>query len=160
MWFEVAEIILDCYVAHMKASVSFDEIVEAGKPQIKELNRLEGELVKGQAPDEESRAAFFKQANVVESVLKQTYGVAALVTRRTEDLKEIAEIWESMSQLCDLTVNGLRELKQRNPRCGAPQLYDLALDYKLACDNRLKNALEELECQKTDLPEGLSLGLN
>jgi len=139
----------------MKACVGFDEIVESGKSQVMEFAKIKRGIAERASSQEQATDAFAKQVNMVESMLRQTYAVAARVTRRTEELSEVAEVWSLMSNLCDLTVNTLRELKERYPFCGAPQLYDLALDYKLACDKRHKGALEEMECQKINLPPGL-----
>jgi hypothetical protein len=60
-----------------------------------------------------------------------------------------------MGLFCRTALASLGNLKTKYPDFGTPALYDMVLDYKLACDKRYRGALEELECQKTDFPKGL-----
>ena len=65
-----------------------------------------------------------------------------------------------MSRFCQPAIQALADLRNKYPKCGAPELYDLVLDFKLAADKRHKGTLEELECQKTEFPEGIFPGLS
>ena len=85
----------------------------------------------------------------------QTYALSAAMARKTEDLPEVADIWGKMSGLCDSVLQRLAGLKDKYPDCGAAELYDLVLDYKLAADKRCQGTLQEVTCQKTDFPKGL-----
>ena len=137
----------------MKACFGFDELLGAGQPQISEMERL-GVLESGPGqPD--AGAAFSRQVRILEGILVQNYGVAATLARKADDLQEVAEIWNCMSLFCQTVLQSLAGLKEKHPQGAAPELYDLALDYKLACDKRTKGALEEIACQKTEFPKGL-----
>ena len=99
--------------------------------------------------------AFTRQVRIVEGIVSHTYGVAAALARKAEGLEEVADIWNRMSAFCRSAMEILSSLKDKYPDCGAPQLYDMALDYKLACDKRYRGAMEELACQKSEFPKGL-----
>jgi hypothetical protein len=100
-------------------------------------------------------AAFSRQTRVVEGVVTQTYAVAASLARKAEDLEEVAEIWRRTGEFCQSALQRLAKLKEKYPHCGAPELYDLVLDFKLACEKRHKGVLEEQACLSTDFPKGL-----
>lgn len=99
--------------------------------------------------------AFSKQVRTLESFLIQTYAVAASIAGKSDDLTEISGVWNRMSQFCTLALHALSELKGKYPYCGTPHVHDLALDYKIACEKRYHNTLEELECQRITPPAGL-----
>lgn len=101
---------------------------------------------------------FTRQVKQVEGVLRNTYGIAASLAKKAETLEEVAEIWGQMSELCDQALQALRTLKDKYADCGTPELYDLALDYKLACDERHRNVLEEIACARREFPKGLFPG--
>ncbi len=90
----------------------------------------------------------------------QTYGVAAALAKKADDLNEVAEIWNAMGHFCHSALQILADLKHKYPQGGAPELYDLLLDYKLAANKRYTNALQEATCQKTEFPKGLFPKLN
>ena len=92
---------------------------------------------------------------IVEGVLVQSYGIAAAMARKADDLSDVAEIWNAMSLFCRSALTSLGALKNKYPYCGTPALYDRVLDYKLACDKRYRGAMEEVECQKKEFPKGL-----
>jgi len=99
--------------------------------------------------------AFTRQVRIVEGIVVQTYGVAASLARKADDLTEIAEIWSGMSRFCRSALTILSSLKLKYPYCGTNELYDMVLDYKLACEKRYKGVMEELSCQSTTFPKGL-----
>ena len=131
----------------MKASLNLADLLEVGQPQIREMQRAAD--VPGGA------AAFARQVRIVEGVVVQTYAAAASLARKAGDLEEVAEIWSGMSAFCQSALQTLSGLKDKHPNCGAPELYDLVLDYKLACDKRHNGVMEEIACQKTEFPKGL-----
>ncbi|MBI5386713.1 MAG: hypothetical protein HZA90_18735 [Verrucomicrobia bacterium] len=137
----------------MKACLGFDELLGAGQPQIGEMERLGALETKPDQPD--AAAAFSRQVRILEGILVQNYGVAATLARKADDLQEVAEIWSRMGLFCQAALQSLARLKEKHPHGAAPELYDLALDYKLACDKRHRGVLEEIACQKTELPKGL-----
>jgi hypothetical protein len=99
--------------------------------------------------------AFTRQVRIVEGIVVQTYGVAAALARKADELSEVAEIWSRMSFFCRSAMVVLASLKNKYPYCGTPELYDMVLDYKLACEKRYRGAMEEAACQKTEFPKGL-----
>lgn len=101
--------------------------------------------------------AFGQQVQLLEGAVIQCYKIAAVVARKKGgDLSEVAEVWEQMSQFCQLALEELRSLKNKYPHCGTAQLYDRVLDYKLAADKRLQAVQEEIECEKRSaIPNGL-----
>jgi len=137
----------------MKPCLSFGDVVEAGKPRLTELQRV-GNLY-SDARSAEASAAFTREVNLVEATVVQTYGMAATSARKTDTLRDVAEIWKAMSQFCQNALEVLSTLKDKYPSCGTPQLYDRVLDYKLAADKRYRGAIEEATCQTRDFPKGL-----
>ena len=74
---------------------------------------------------------------------------------RVEQAAESGELWKQMYELCDKALIVLKAQKERFPHCGTPDLYDLALDFKLASDRRYRENLEDSECPQTTIPKGL-----
>jgi len=137
----------------MRACLDFNDILAVGQPKIDELQRIGDAYANAQVPG--AGEAFARQIRIVEGVVIHTYGVAATLARKADDLSEVAEVWSRMSLFCQSALHGLSSLKYKYPDCGTPALYDLVLDYKLAGDKRFKNASEELACQKNPFPKGL-----
>jgi hypothetical protein len=137
----------------MKACLNFGDILGVGRPQVEELQRIGDAYASPDVPG--ACEAFTRQVRIVEGILVQNYGIAAAMAKKAEDLDEVAEIWTAMSVFCRTALASLASLKHKYPYCGTPALYDMALDYKLACDKRYKGAMEELACQKTEIPKGL-----
>jgi len=137
----------------MNTCLSFTEIIAINHAPVAEMERLGARYPDQRAPG--AGEVFRRQVRLVESVLVQTYGLGASVARKAESLEEAAVVWRDTSALCNGVLAVLTELRHRYPDCGAPQLYDLALDYKLAADKRSKEVQEEIECQKHPLPPGL-----
>ena len=137
----------------MKACLNFDDLLQLNQPQIEEMRRVGESFADPTEPG--ACEAFTHQVKVVEGLLRQTYRVAVALTKKAADLREVAEIWSAMSSFCSTTLLALASLKDKYPNSGTPQLYDLALDYKLACDKRHREVLEEISCQSTTFPQGL-----
>lgn len=137
----------------MKACLSFNDILKVGRPQLQAMQEIGDAYPSADAPG--ACDAFTRQVRLVEGIVVQTYGVAAAVTKKCDDLTEIADIWADMSAFCLSALNILSRLKDKYPYCGTSELYDMVLDYKLASDKRYKGVMEELACQSTSLPQGL-----
>ena len=137
----------------MKPCLSFDELIEAGRPPLKELQRVGDSFF--DPTSEEARTVFSRQVLLVEAMLRQTYGHAARLARKADNFDDAAEVWRRMASLCDLAIQLLLGLKDKYPRCGTGELYDLALDYRNACETRLKRTLEDKACLATEFPKGL-----
>jgi hypothetical protein len=137
----------------MKTCVSFEDLLRINRPQVDYMQKI-GEAI----TDPNSLDAceiFTKQVRIVEGLLIQTYGIAAEFSKRAADLQEIADIWSSMAMFCNVVLQTLSLLKDKFPYCGTPQLYDMALDYKLECDKRFRGVLEEVSCQRVEIPKGI-----
>jgi hypothetical protein len=137
----------------MKQSLNFEDLLQINQPQIAEMQRV-GESFTSPG-DPGAIEAFSNQVRIVEGLLRQTYAVAAAFTKKAEQLEEVAEIWSGLSSFCNRTLQMLASLREKYPSCGTPQLCDLTLDFKLACDKRHRAVLEEIACQNTALPSGL-----
>ena len=137
----------------MATCLNFEDILEIGRPQLEQLQQVGDSFPTADAPG--ACEAFAKQVRLLEGVLTQTYAIGVSIARRADDLHEVAHVWERMGLFCTAAVQRLTQLKQKYPYCGTPQLFDLSLDYKLACEKRLRSALEEIECQKQEIPKGL-----
>ncbi len=137
----------------MKACLSFHDILECGRPQIDEMQKV-GDSYSSRE-EEGACVAFTRQINLLEGVVLQSYRVAVTLARKADDLNEVAEIWGKMSQFCETALQALARLKDKYPECGTPELHDLVLDYKLAADKRYRGVAEEMACQKMELPKGL-----
>ena len=142
----------------MKACLSFSDILDVGQPQISEMQRIGNFYPNSEAPG--ACIAFARQVRLVEGIVVQTYGVAAAMVKKADDLNEVADIWNKTSRFCHSALQILADLKYKYPYCGTAELYDLVLDYKLAADKRYKGALEETTCQKMEFPKGLLPNLN
>lgn len=142
----------------MSACLNWEEIIQDTLPEIRELGRVGDAYPSSDHPG--ACEAFTRRVQIAESVLIHGYGLAAKFARRTGSLSEVAAIWRGMSELCGETLGELARLRDKYPYCGTPELYDRVLDYKLACDKRLNAALEEQECLKQPIPEGLFPPMN
>lgn len=145
--------LLSASVLNMKTCLGFNDILDVGRPEIEEMQRIGDAYSSAEAPG--ACEAFTRQVRNAESVVLYTYRVAATLAKRAEELNEVAEIWSEMSSFCQSALHSLSNLKHKYPYCGTPELYDLVLDYKLACDKRFRNASEEMACQKAQFPKGL-----
>ncbi|MCX8089484.1 MAG: hypothetical protein N3I86_00895 [Verrucomicrobiae bacterium] len=137
----------------MNTCLSFNDILEINQPPIREMARIANQLT-----DSESAAAcetFGRQVRLVEGIVVQTYGLAAALARKADNLNEVAEVWRKMSAFCQSALEVLAGLREKFPRCGTAELYDLVLDYKLAADQRYRGVQEEIACQTLEIPKGL-----
>jgi hypothetical protein len=137
----------------MSVSLSFDEIIENGKPQLAHLVEVGDAYVSSDSPG--ARMAFSREVRLLESFLVHTYSLAVLVAKRADSLAEVANVWKQMEGFCTTAIHNLQKLKDKYPFCGTPELFDVILDYKLACAKRYGGVLEEIECQKQNPPQGL-----
>jgi len=137
----------------MKACLSIGDLLEMGKRQTAEMQRVADLFPNAEAPG--ASEAFARQVRLEEAMVVQTYALTAALARKTEDLSEVADIWAQMGELCDSVLRRLASWKDKYPNCGTSELYDLVLDYKLAADERCQGTLQEVACQRTDFPKGL-----
>jgi hypothetical protein len=62
----------------------------------------------------------------VETVLKQTYKVAALMARRAETPEQETEVWWRMQEFSGVVIDAPQQLTKVYPKCGTPEPYSLA----------------------------------
>ncbi len=137
----------------MKACLDAETLVESATPQLREIAVVGASFMDPNTKD--AHRQFSYQVAMLEGTLKQTFRAATLLAKRSDDLKQVAEVWKRTGRFCDTVVATLLSLKDRYSNCGTPELYALALDYKQACEDRLCDVEEEIECQEIDLPKGL-----
>lgn len=103
---------------------------------------------------------FSNEVRNVHGAIVHTYQIVAFGATQIDSAEEAAEIWKQMVELCENAIKSLRNLKDLYPKCGAPELYDLALDYRKEADERYQQNLQDAKCQKIPVPKGLFPKLN
>ena len=144
--------------SHMKACLDVETLVASATPQLKEIAEVGASFLDPNT--DEACAAFARQVSMLEGTVKQTFRAATLLARKSGELEEIAEIWKNLSGYCGSVLTTLAALREKYPFCSTTEVYDLALQYKEACEDRLRDVEEEIKCQKMDLPKGLLPELN
>jgi hypothetical protein len=137
----------------VKPSLSFDEVIDAGRPPLMEMQRLATAF--GNSTTQEARTAVARQILFVEATVRQTYGQAAKLARKADTLDDAAEVWRRMGAFCDSALQALSDLKKRYPACDTAVLHDLILDYRNACETRQQRTLEDKPCLAMEFPKGL-----
>ena len=129
------------------------EIVDAvNRCNISEMEKIGAEL----NPDAFGSCQVFSvHVEAVHAALVHTFRIVSYVSIREPDPAKAAAHWRKMSQFCDLAIKALKKLKDKFPNCGTSSVYDLALDYKLASDERHGQNLRDSECQNLKIPAGL-----
>lgn len=135
------------------ACLEFSEFVQLTTPHVEALNSVAEQYPDSLAPG--ACEAFSHQVRIVEGLIVSHYTMAATLAKRSESLGEIATLWQQMGSLCNTALITVKSLKDRYPYCGTPALYDLLLDYKIACGDRYDRAMEEVLCLKTPTPKEL-----
>lgn len=128
----------------MSTCLSFDQIFAEGPIGVEKLKEIGASYES--ADDPGACEAFTRQVAFLECFVKEIYRIAMIIARKSEDSAEIAGVFETVSNFCENVMTALTGLKKKYPFCGTPELYDLVLDYKMACDDRRYNLLAELEC--------------
>ena len=78
-------------------------------------------------------APFHEAARSLEAELIAYYRVAARLARGEEDLRRVASLWGSMTQICDTAARRLSNLVQAQPDCGTESYHDRILDLRNKC---------------------------
>ena len=137
----------------MKPYLSFEEVIEAGRPPLVEMQRMANALA--DSSSQEARAAFARQVLFVEAAVRQTYGQAAGLARKAETFDDAAEVWRRMGAFCNSALQVLSAIKDRHPACETAELHDLVLDYRNACETRQRRTFEDKTCLAMEFPKGL-----
>lgn len=128
------------------------EIVRSvNRCQVKELETAGEKLDPGL---EDSCEKFSRYVRKLEGALVHTYQISAAISLSQAHPESACTIWKGMMNFCDEAVNALRKVKDLYPHCGTPELYDLALDYRRAAEERYLDNKQDSECQ-TPIPAGL-----
>jgi hypothetical protein len=120
-----------------------------------EMTNEQLEQVKQAATDPSDCTGFYYKVKSLEALVTACYMCAARLARRTSNLKDVCELWNGVSEVCDTVLGQIKALKNSRPDCGAGQLYDLVLEYKIAAMKRHKQTLEDLQWEATPAPAGL-----
>ncbi len=137
----------------MSTCLPFDAVVAVSVVQLDTL------VMVGNQIDVKNIQSCFVFSSLVEGlqeVLRQTYRAAAGAARDADTPTEAAIVWEKMGAFADGILKKLFSLKEVYHDCGTPALYDLAVDYKSACQRRHADSQEEAACQNENrIPAGL-----
>ena len=94
----------------------------------------------------------------VQAAVIHTYQLTAFASLQEPDPGKAAVLWKEMSKFCESALVVLRSLKDSYPYCGAPELYDLALDYRSEAERRYADNQQDSECANP--PAGLFPKMN
>ncbi len=133
-------------------TLEMDVVDTVNRCNISEMEKL-GESLDPQQPG--ACEKFGAQVAGVHAALVHTYRIVSFVGVRTENPKIAAQYWKRMGEFCDLALSALKTLKEKFPYCGTPAVYDLALDYKLASDERYNQNILDSECLNLEIPTDL-----
>ncbi len=75
---------------------------------------------------------FGQHVRNVQAAIIHTFQIISYAAIREPEPGKAALMWKAMNDLCDHALRTLKHLKDVYPNCGAPELYDLTLDYKSA----------------------------
>jgi hypothetical protein len=134
-------------------SSCLDQIVETNEAQVEALRRHAA--THPDTTQETACMAFRRQVSLVEGAITNSFALVTSIAKKTDDLAEIAKMWQAMSRACEHAINLVSELKDSYPFCGTRELYNLLLDYKIACDERYHGVSDEILCQTMPTPTGL-----
>lgn len=133
-------------------SIKLEDLNAVNRCQISEMAKA-GRTLDPQWND--SCVQFTKLVRNVEAVIRHTYQLTAHAAIREADPAKASVLWREMEELCQAALTELKELKEVYPQCGTPELYDLTLDYVIAAQERRSQNMEDAECLKTPVPNGL-----
>lgn len=125
-------------------TISLETLVSLNQGPFAEMVRTAEQL---DPSDQGSCGKFTKCVVRCETALKQMYRASALLAKEAEDDAVEGQIWKQMVVYADGVIKTLAELKGIYPECGTPELYNLALDYRSAAQERFEVSLSAKECQ-------------
>ena len=140
-----------CHI--MSTCLPFDAVVALSAVSLDTLAAVGNQIDAGNT---QSCFVFTRLVEGLQAALRQTYQFAAQAARDADTPAEAAVIWEQMGGFADGILKKLFSLKEVYYDCGTPALYDLALEYKSACQRRYHDSQEEAACQNQNkIPAGL-----
>jgi len=139
--------------------ISCEDLLTVNRQQLEAMQKA-GEKLRPE--HEDSCRAFGVAVRNVQAALIHTYQLVAALAIRESDPRKAAESWRCMNEFCDQALSMLKAWKDVYPHCGTPELYDLALDYKIAAQERLTENMQDAEWLKNNPapPNGLFQPMN
>jgi len=95
----------------------------------------------------ESCRKLAQQVKALEAVIVHTYRIIAFYALKLTDPKEASEIWKTYALFCEEAIKTLRLAKDKFPQGTTVDVYDLALDYWEATQERYEENLKDSECR-------------
>jgi len=92
---------------------------------------------------------FSRQVAILNGLVAAVYGEVVACSKEIESISEIAESWKLYLASLDKILKRVKGLKDQFPDCGAPELYNHILDYRIAAKERMDHAVEEGMCPNT-----------
>lgn len=130
-------------------TLDLDTVDTLNRCSLSEMEKV-GHSLNPQMPD--SCGQFRGHVKKVEAALIYTYGLVSFIAVHRKDPFDAANLWKQMSAFCEAALTTLREMKDRFPYCGTPEVYDMALDYKIASDEKYQQNLRDSECLSLPIP--------
>jgi hypothetical protein len=96
---------------------------------------------------------FYRRVRNAEAAVIHTYQLTAHASLREEDPLKASVLWKEMVKFCESVLVILRDLKVKYPECGASEVYNVTLDYRVQAQKRYFQNLQDSECQT--MPEGI-----
>jgi hypothetical protein len=124
---------------------NFDLLKSVNDCQISDLKRIQF--------DRSNCMEFYRRVRNVEAAVIHTYQLTAHAALREDDAGKASCFWKDMVTFCDSVLVLLKELKEKYPDCGASEVYNVTLDYRVQAQNHYIENLQDSECQT--IPEGL-----
>ncbi len=121
-------------------------------PVSSELERLGSIYPNGDS--EEACVAFTEEVALHKATVKLAYRHIVTCLKGSSDLDEMIRCWNILIRFIDQSLDIVRDLRERFPYCGTPDLYNELLEYRTAATQRRDEAQEERECVG-EVPGGL-----
>ena len=137
--------------------INAEHLNSVNRCQVAEMEKLGKQL---DPKAETSCKVFGVQVRKVQAAVIHTYQITAFASLREADPALAATLWKSLMEFCENALRVLQSLKDLYPYCGAPELYDLALDYRSEAEKRYHQNLQDSECVKMQPPAGLFPKMN
>jgi hypothetical protein len=138
----------------MEPCVPFKTILEIGRGELDEMAQA-ADIAQSKIDGQDDGDAFEDKVKLVEGFMRQVWRIAVQTSRNTDELESIASIWQSFISFCDDVVRISEAYKDAFLHGETSELYDLALDYRIAAQERYNDVLEEIRCLKIETPAGL-----
>jgi hypothetical protein len=129
-----------------------DIINSVSRYQIQEMQNL---AQKGALDSPDSSKRFNTSVSAVQAAIVNTFQVTAHIAVRLANPADAAEVWHEYIEICDLALNTLKDIREKNLHAGGAGLYDLALEYRHEALCRRQQNLQDAECLKVEIPPNL-----